>query len=173
MKSFFNTSNKNFFKLIPDDNTNTNTNECDTNNDPYSSNNLNEINYYSNTAQYDTQDTINNQDERNDDSFDEDECGKSQHDYRNDQRRQVYNNYNFIGSDDRSEVNLNNGIKGKGNDRNSNDNRNPFYSEDNGKNNQYGQEKHCKTNQGDKGDEMSYGNVIASPKMQLFDDNTE
>jgi hypothetical protein len=44
MKSFFNTSNKNFFKLIPDDNTNTNINECDTNNDPYGVNNLNEIN---------------------------------------------------------------------------------------------------------------------------------
>jgi len=82
MKSFFNTSNKNFFKLIPDSN--------DPNEDPYSFDNPNEPNYYSNN-QYDTQDTINNYNSNADldDDECEDECGKSQHDYRNDQRRQV------------------------------------------------------------------------------------
>jgi len=59
MKSFFNTSNKNFFKLIPDELTNeTNTNPNP--NDPYSFDNLNENNYYPNNNEYDTQDTLNN-----------------------------------------------------------------------------------------------------------------
>jgi len=59
MKSFFNTSNKNFFKLIPDEltnETNSNTNP----NEPYSFDNLNENNYYPNNNEYDTQDTLNN-----------------------------------------------------------------------------------------------------------------
>lgn len=42
MKSFFNTSNKNFFKLIPD------SNDPNPNEDPYSFDNPNEPNYYSN-----------------------------------------------------------------------------------------------------------------------------
>eukprot|EP00801_Mesodinium_rubrum_P000505 Mrub_00505.p1 GENE.Mrub_00505~~Mrub_00505.p1 ORF type:complete len:1043 (+),score=243.94 Mrub_00505:323-3130(+) len=92
MKNFFNTSNKNFFKLDNNEDT-----------DQFDYLNQHNINpkYVNNINDYNNNEVNCEKEDDNVLSEDEDECGKSQHDYRNDQRNAIYKNYNFIGSEDR------------------------------------------------------------------------